>query len=162
MPRKPKRPCRYPGCPNLTDNKSGWCDAHEKKMQQHYTSTSSVDTTIGFGTAAAGRRCVRVIFMRIRFANAARRLDATSRRRSSTTSCRLLTAGRMTRRISRRSAFPATSKFISVRSEGGRGHQISASEAARDRRGLSREKFLNQTPDFSRLRVGYFYAPFWR
>ena len=36
MPRKPKRPCRYPGCPNLTDNKSGWCDAHEKKMQQHY------------------------------------------------------------------------------------------------------------------------------
>lgn len=36
MPRKPKRPCRYPGCPNLTDHKSGWCDVHEKKMQQHY------------------------------------------------------------------------------------------------------------------------------
>ena len=36
MPRKPKRPCRYPGCPNLTDHKSSWCDEHEKKMQQHY------------------------------------------------------------------------------------------------------------------------------
>ena len=26
MPRKPKRPCRYPGCPNLSDGV--YCKAH--------------------------------------------------------------------------------------------------------------------------------------
>ncbi len=36
MPKKPKRPCRYGGCPNLTDSKSGYCECHRKKMQQHY------------------------------------------------------------------------------------------------------------------------------
>ena len=36
MPRKPKRPCRMTGCPNLTDRKSGYCDKHEKPMQRHY------------------------------------------------------------------------------------------------------------------------------
>ena len=36
MPRKPKRPCRMSGCPNLTDRKSGYCDVHEKPMQRHY------------------------------------------------------------------------------------------------------------------------------
>jgi len=28
MPYKPKRPCRQPGCPNLTDNQVGYCNAH--------------------------------------------------------------------------------------------------------------------------------------
>lgn len=36
MPRKPKRPCRYQGCPNLTDRKSGYCLEHEKPMARHY------------------------------------------------------------------------------------------------------------------------------
>ena len=36
MPRKPKRPCRYSGCPNLTNRKSGYCEKHEKLMQRHY------------------------------------------------------------------------------------------------------------------------------
>ena len=36
MPRKPKRPCRMTGCPNLTDKKSGYCEKHEKPMQRHY------------------------------------------------------------------------------------------------------------------------------
>ena len=34
MPRKPKRPCRYPGCPNLTDGV--YCEEHAKIMEQHY------------------------------------------------------------------------------------------------------------------------------
>ena len=33
VPRKPKRPCRMTGCPNLTDRKSCYC---EKTMQRHY------------------------------------------------------------------------------------------------------------------------------
>ncbi len=36
MPMKPKRPCRYSGCPKLTDHKSGYCADHRKMMQQHY------------------------------------------------------------------------------------------------------------------------------
>ena len=36
MPRKPKRSCRMTGCPNLTDRKSCYCEAHEKVMQRHY------------------------------------------------------------------------------------------------------------------------------
>ena len=35
MPRKPKRPCRMTGCPNLTDRKSCYCETHEKVMQRH-------------------------------------------------------------------------------------------------------------------------------
>lgn len=28
MPNKPKRPCRYRSCPNLTNNLHGYCDEH--------------------------------------------------------------------------------------------------------------------------------------
>ena len=34
MPRKPKRPCRYPGCAKLADGV--YCEAHEKLMNSHY------------------------------------------------------------------------------------------------------------------------------
>lgn len=37
MPRKPKRPCSYPGCPCLTDRR--YCEEHEKltnKQYEHY------------------------------------------------------------------------------------------------------------------------------
>ena len=36
MPRKPKRPCRYNGCPNLTDDSSGYCDTHKSKADKTY------------------------------------------------------------------------------------------------------------------------------
>ena len=34
MPRKPKRPCSYPGCPNLTDGR--FCEEHAKEEARHY------------------------------------------------------------------------------------------------------------------------------
>ena len=34
MPRKPMKPCRYPGCPNLTDEM--YCDAHRKQARDEY------------------------------------------------------------------------------------------------------------------------------
>ena len=34
MPRKPKKPCGYPGCPNLTEGR--YCKEHEKQMNQSY------------------------------------------------------------------------------------------------------------------------------
>ena len=34
MPRKPKRPCAYPGCPNLTERQ--YCPNHEKTARRQY------------------------------------------------------------------------------------------------------------------------------
>jgi 5-methylcytosine-specific restriction protein A len=34
MPRKPKRPCSYPGCPRLTDGR--YCDEHQKLTDKQY------------------------------------------------------------------------------------------------------------------------------
>lgn len=34
MPRKPKRPCSYPGCPKLTDGR--FCTEHQKQENKRY------------------------------------------------------------------------------------------------------------------------------
>ena len=34
MPYKPKKPCAYPGCPNLTDGR--YCPEHKKLMDKQY------------------------------------------------------------------------------------------------------------------------------
>jgi 5-methylcytosine-specific restriction protein A len=34
MPYRPKRPCSYPGCPNLTDGR--FCEQHEKEEAKRY------------------------------------------------------------------------------------------------------------------------------
>lgn len=34
MPRKPKQPCAYPGCPNLSDGR--YCEQHRKLMEKNY------------------------------------------------------------------------------------------------------------------------------
>lgn len=34
MPRKPKRPCSYPGCPKLTNER--FCEEHQKVANQNY------------------------------------------------------------------------------------------------------------------------------
>lgn len=34
MPRKPKRPCSHPSCPELTDNR--FCEAHAKQEARRY------------------------------------------------------------------------------------------------------------------------------
>ena len=34
MPRKPKHPCGYPGCPELTDRQ--YCPAHQKLVTSQY------------------------------------------------------------------------------------------------------------------------------
>lgn len=36
MPRKAKHPCRYRGCPRLTDSTSGYCEKHEKLQVRAY------------------------------------------------------------------------------------------------------------------------------
>ena len=34
MPKKPRHPCSYPGCPALTDRQH--CPEHQKQMSSHY------------------------------------------------------------------------------------------------------------------------------
>ena len=34
MPRKPKKPCKYPGCARLTDGT--YCEEHERVARQNY------------------------------------------------------------------------------------------------------------------------------
>ncbi len=34
MPMKPKRPCSYPGCPELTDGR--YCEKHQKEVDARY------------------------------------------------------------------------------------------------------------------------------
>ncbi len=34
MPRKPLKPCRYPGCPKLTDGR--YCEEHQKLVDSQY------------------------------------------------------------------------------------------------------------------------------
>jgi len=34
MPRRPKRPCSYPGCPNLSDGP--YCEEHRKIVRRNY------------------------------------------------------------------------------------------------------------------------------
>lgn len=34
MPRKPKRPCSYPDCPELTDGR--YCEKHQKEIDARY------------------------------------------------------------------------------------------------------------------------------
>lgn len=34
LPRLPKKPCKYPGCPNLTEKT--YCEEHEKEMNRAY------------------------------------------------------------------------------------------------------------------------------
>lgn len=44
MPSKPQRPCRYPGCPNLTSDKRGYCPQHLQQIhrqQDHERGTAN-------------------------------------------------------------------------------------------------------------------------
>jgi hypothetical protein len=57
MPRKPERPCRYPGCPNLCEGGEQYCDEHKALMERHYEKFtrgySPANGTAGRGSASA-------------------------------------------------------------------------------------------------------------
>ena len=115
MPRKPKRPCRYGGCPNLTGSKSGYCEKHEKPMQRYYERFAR-----GYRQheryGSVWRKFVTGIWHENRCARCAKSTDALWRRRSCITSSRLAMAARMTRAISCRSALAVTRKFTKEKS----------------------------------------------
>lgn len=48
MPVKPARPCRYRGCAQLTNDKSGLCEHHRKQEQQRVDSERGSSTERGY------------------------------------------------------------------------------------------------------------------
>lgn len=50
MPRKAKRPCRYRGCPRLTELPSGYCPEHEKLATQIYNKSRRVELNARYGS----------------------------------------------------------------------------------------------------------------
>jgi len=52
MPTSPKRPCRRPGCPRLTD--SGWCQEHRRERppdQKPWGTTTTSANARGYGSS---------------------------------------------------------------------------------------------------------------
>ena len=48
MPRRPQRPCSYPGCPNLCDGQ--YCEEHSKLMNRRYNKfVRSADSNKKYG-----------------------------------------------------------------------------------------------------------------
>lgn len=41
MSVKPGRPCRQPRCPNVTNNKSGYCDTHKQQGDREHSRETS-------------------------------------------------------------------------------------------------------------------------
>ena len=50
MPKKSKRPCRYRGCPRLTDLPSGFCAEHEKIHLRQYEKSRRVEHNQRYGS----------------------------------------------------------------------------------------------------------------
>ena len=49
MPRKAKRPCRFRGCPRLTDSTSGYCPEHEKIQVRAYDKARAFEHNKNYG-----------------------------------------------------------------------------------------------------------------
>jgi len=49
MPSKPAHPCRQPGCPELTHDKSGYCPRHKKAIHQQYDRERGSAASRGYG-----------------------------------------------------------------------------------------------------------------
>ena len=101
MPRKPRHPCGYPGCPELTERQ--YCPAHEKIVSSQYNRYGRTPE-MKRRYNSAWPRIRRRLLPRTRCARCACGKAGRRRRRKSTTSSRWQTAVRMTRAISCRCA----------------------------------------------------------
>lgn len=74
MPRKPKRPCSYPGCPNLTDGR--FCPEHEKMEAKRYERTTEIQIP-SVATDVHGNVSVTAMLLPIPFVRGALRMVST-------------------------------------------------------------------------------------
>ena len=54
MPRRPKRPCAYPNCPELTEGM--YCDKHNKQVNKEYNRYKRDEASKRFYNSKAWRR----------------------------------------------------------------------------------------------------------
>ena len=66
MPCKPKRPCAYPGCPELTDGR--YCAEHQKIITAHYNRLNATRPAAS-DTGALGNGYATAISPSTRYAN---------------------------------------------------------------------------------------------
>ena len=48
MLRKPLRPCKYPNCPHVTDDRSGYCPTHLKQERKQYDESRGTAAQRGY------------------------------------------------------------------------------------------------------------------
>jgi 5-methylcytosine-specific restriction protein A len=49
MPAKPQRPCKKPGCPVLTRDRSGYCEEHKQQEARRYEQQRGTPAQRGYG-----------------------------------------------------------------------------------------------------------------
>jgi 5-methylcytosine-specific restriction protein A len=49
VPAKPQRPCKKPGCPSLTRDKSGYCEEHKRQEARSYEQRRGSPIQRGYG-----------------------------------------------------------------------------------------------------------------
>lgn len=86
MPRKPKKPCAIPGCPNLTDGR--YCEEHQKKENARYEKYDR-DPAVHRRYGRAWKRIRDSYVKRIRFVRSALQMGSSFRLRRCITRCRL-------------------------------------------------------------------------
>lgn len=59
MPRKPKKPCSYPGCPELVESGQSYCEKHRKLRQKQYDKKRGTSAQRGYD--ARWRRIRRMV-----------------------------------------------------------------------------------------------------
>jgi len=65
MPQRPMKPCKRPGCPAITRDKSGYCDEHqeyqkEQKKQKHRSYDQARGKTAARGYDGQWRKVARI------------------------------------------------------------------------------------------------------
>ena len=50
MPKKSKRPCSYPNCPELIESGQIYCEQHKKKYDKHYDNKRGTATERGYNS----------------------------------------------------------------------------------------------------------------
>ena len=58
MPYKPKKPCNYPGCPELTDG--AYCDRHRRQVSREYNTYSRDEDSKAFYASTEWRRLSKI------------------------------------------------------------------------------------------------------
>ena len=62
MPYKPKQPCNYPGCAELSDGR--YCEVHRRQVNAEYNRYTRDEDSKRFYASAAWRRLSRMQLMR--------------------------------------------------------------------------------------------------